>query len=105
MTDLITQLDEAMANLLASLKVDGSVEGTEAPSLLDKVRVFNAAVSWVQTRKDLAPTAPQESKFNGLRDQFVSATAPRGRGSRPGKTRKNGTPIDLGDWESGTEDA
>jgi hypothetical protein len=96
-TDLLDALDVAATHLLEKAGVGGKVDG-EKPSLelplTDQVKAFEAVVDWVKIRKDLRPPQKEESRFDGIKREFNSATASNRR-SKP-KKKANGTAIDFG---------
>jgi len=92
--DLLDALDIAAAHLLEKAGVGATMEGgtpaKEAP-LTEQVKAFEAVVDWAKTRKDLRPPKKEESRFDGIKRQFNSATAERGRSSP--KKKANGSRV------------
>lgn len=80
MSELIDGLDAAALALLKAATESGTVEGQAPSTLADKVRAFEAAVKWAETRNDIVKAPKEPSKFDAIRRR-VNGSPNRGRGA------------------------
>ena len=93
--DFLNSLDVAAIELLAQAGLSGNIgpdqsgdimadpspgDGDDTANLAEKVRAFQAVMTYAQQRPQLAPQKPKESGFASLQRKFNAA--PERRGNR-----------------------
>ena len=106
---LLDDMDAAASHLLKSIGIgdtlteDERAKAGEIP-VTEKAKVFQTVQAWVEKRAALIPKKEVKGKFDGIRDEFLGASAQRGRGRA---AKANGvdetSDLDGGGADDGTE--